>query len=190
MRVAILSCEYCNLHCFSIAEQSTTQQSRAEQSTAEYSTAQHRHHSTAKRSTAQQSTSEHSRTQQSCAKQDSTAEQSKAQHRRAQQSTTQQSTAQHSTYGQVWARVCIRATTFYALPVPLPRQVFWECFMGVWKWGRKRCWKSVSKGSPNGPQKLSKIDIIVFWRGPKRGPQKRALSRIRKSEILLLFTTL
>ena len=62
--------------------------------------------------------------------------------------------------------------------------------MGVWKWGRKKCWKSCSKGSPNGPQKLLKIDKSMFWRGLKKRPQKWTLSRIRKSEILPLFTTL
>ena len=62
--------------------------------------------------------------------------------------------------------------------------------MGVWKWGRKKCWKSGSKGSPNRPQKLLKIDKSVFWRGLKKRPQKWTLSRIRKSEILPLFTTL
>ena len=43
--------------------------------------------------------------------------------------------------------------------------------------------KKCFQGSPNGPHKLLKIDISVFWRGLQRGPQKGALSRIRKSEI-------
>ena len=93
-------------------------------------------------------------------------------------------------YGWRKAHLCLRATTFYALPVPLPRQVFIVVQMGVWKWGRRKCWKSGSKGSPNGPQKLLKIDKSVFWRGLKKRPQKWTLSRIRKSEILQLFTTL
>ena len=34
-------------------------------------------------------------------------------------------------YQPVQAHLCIRATTFYALPVPLPRQVFMLVQMGV-----------------------------------------------------------
>ena len=93
-------------------------------------------------------------------------------------------------YEQVQAHLWSRASTFYALPVPLPRQVYLLVQMGVWKWGRKKCWKSCSKGSPNGPQTLLKIDKSVFWRGLKKGPQKWTLARIRKSGILPLFTTL
>ena len=48
----------------------------------------------------------------------------------------------------------------------------------------------LKNGPPNGPQKLLKIDRSVFWRGLKKRPQKWTLSRIRKSEILPLFTTL
>ena len=50
----------------------------------------------------------------------------------------------------------------------------------------KKCFQRV----PNGPHKLSKFDKSVFWRGLKKGPQKGIVSRIRKSEIRLLFTTL
>ena len=92
-------------------------------------------------------------------------------------------------YGWREAHLWIRAVT-YALPVPLLRQVPKAVQKGVWKWGRKKCCKSDSKGSPNGPQKLSKIDKSVFWRGIKTGPQKGTLSRSRKSEIWLLFSTL
>ena len=40
------------------------------------------------------------------------------------------------------------------------------------------------------PKVVKKIDKSVFWRGLKKRPQKWTLSRIRKSEILPLFTTL
>ena len=68
-------------------------------------------------------------------------------------------------------------------------------FFFRFKWGSENeVETSVEKVVPKGPQmdpkKLSKIDKSVFWRGLKRGPQKGALSRIRKSEILQLFTTL
>ena len=71
-------------------------------------------------------------------------------------------------YQQVQTHLCIRATTFYALPAPLPRQVSGECFMGIWKWSQKKYRKSGSKGSPNGPQKSTKIDR----KGVLEGSQK------------------
>ena len=61
-------------------------------------------------------------------------------------------------YGWREAHLCIGATTFYALPVPLPRQVSKRLKKRVRKWGRKTWWTSGSKGTRNGPQKLSKID--------------------------------
>ena len=94
-------------------------------------------------------------------------------------------------YQQVQAHLWSRASTFYALPVPLPRQVFIVVQTGVWKWGRKKCWKSGSKGSPNGPQKLLKIDKSVFWRVSKRdlknGPSPGS-GKVRFCHYLLHFS--
>ena len=50
----------------------------------------------------------------------------------------------------------------------------------------KKWFQRVPKWTP----KVAKIDKSVFWRGLKKRPQKWTLSRIRKSEILLLFITL
>ena len=50
----------------------------------------------------------------------------------------------------------------------------------------KKWFQRVPKWTP----KVAKIDKNVFWRGLKKRPQKWTLSRIRKSEILPLFTTL
>ena len=51
-------------------------------------------------------------------------------------------------YQQVQTHLCIRATTFYALPVPLPRQ-----FIFRFKWGSENdVENSVEKVSPKGPQ--------------------------------------
>ena len=74
---------------------------------------------------------------------------------------------------EVQTHLWSRASTFYALPVPLPRQVSKIVKMGVWKWGQKQCWKSGSKGSPNGPQKLSKIDRKRAQEGSQKGTWKR-----------------
>ena len=51
-------------------------------------------------------------------------------------------------YEQVQAHLCVRATTFYALPVPLPRQVYF-----LVKWGAENeVEKNVEKVVPKGPQ--------------------------------------
>ena len=54
--------------------------------------------------------------------------------------------------------------------------------------------KSVEKVFPKGPQMDSKSrpksTESVLWRDSKEGPKNGTLSRIRESEILLLFTTL
>ena len=45
-------------------------------------------------------------------------------------------------------------------------------FLFMSKWGSENeVEKHVEKGSPNGPQKLLKIDKSVFWRGLKKRPQ-------------------
>ena len=69
------------------------------------------------------------------------------------------------------------------------RFIFW------FKWGSENeVEKSVEKVVPKGPQmdpkSIVKSTERVFWRGSKEGPKKGTLSRTRKSEILLLFTTL
>ena len=68
-------------------------------------------------------------------------------------------------------------------------------FLKLFKWGSENeVEKSVEKVVPKGPQmdpkSRPKSIERVFWRGLKKGPQKWTLSRIRKSEILLLFTAL
>ena len=52
-------------------------------------------------------------------------------------------------YQPVQAHVCIRATTFYALPVPLPRQVHVELFFGVVFFEVET---HAEKNVPKGPQ--------------------------------------
>ena len=93
-------------------------------------------------------------------------------------------------YQQVQPHLWIRATTFYALPVPLPRQVHVEVFFGVVSYVEKNVEKLVPKGAQRDPKSRPKSIKRVFWRGLERGPQNGTLSRTRKSEILLLFTTL
>ena len=72
----------------------------------------------------------------------------------------------------------------------------WRIYFIFWfKWGSENeVEKSVEKVVPKGPQmdpkSRPKSIERVFWRGLKKGPQKWTLSRIRKSEILPLFTTL
>jgi len=39
--------------------------------------------------------------------------------------------------------------------------------------GRNKCWKSCSKGSPNGPQKSTKIDRKGVQEGSRKGTSKR-----------------
>ena len=51
-------------------------------------------------------------------------------------------------YEQVQAHLCITATTFYALPVPLPRQFF---FRFEWR-SKNEVENSVEKVFPKGPQ--------------------------------------
>ena len=50
--------------------------------------------------------------------------------------------------------------------------------------------KMVSKGPQMDPKSRPKSTERAFRRGLEKGPQKGTLSRTRKSEILLLFTTL
>ena len=50
--------------------------------------------------------------------------------------------------------------------------------------------KVVPKGPQRDPKSRPKSTERAFRRGLEKGPQKGTLSRTRKSEILLLFTTL
>ena len=68
-------------------------------------------------------------------------------------------------------------------------------FLFMSKWGSENeVEKSVEKVVPKGAQMDTKSGPKsiqrVFRRGLERGPQNGTLSRTRKSEILLLFTTL
>ena len=58
----------------------------------------------------------------------------------------------------------------------------------------KHASRSLAKTGSKGPQVDPKSKLTstesMHWRGPKEGPEKGKLSRIRESEILLLFTTL
>ena len=55
----------------------------------------------------------------------------------------------------------------------------------------KKCIEKVfPKGPQMDPKSRPKSRERVFWRGSKEGPKKGTLSRIRKHEILQLFTTL
>ena len=65
-----------------------------------------------------------------------------------------------------------------------------ELFVGVFFQVEKSVKKVVPKGAQMDPKSRPKSTERVFWRGLKRGSQNGTLSRIRKSEILLLFTTL
>ena len=65
-----------------------------------------------------------------------------------------------------------------------------EGFFGVVFYVEKSVEKAVPKGPQRDPKSRPKSIERVFRRGLERGPQNGTLSRTRKSEILLLFTTL
>ena len=63
--------------------------------------------------------------------------------------------------------------------------------MGVWKWGRKKCRKSDSKGSPNGPQKSTKIDKKRVQEGSQKGTSKGdPLQDQEKWDFAVIYNTL
>ena len=95
-------------------------------------------------------------------------------------------------YGRVRAHLCIiRATTFYALPVPLPRQVSKILKRRVWKRAQKLCGKSGSKGSPNGPPKLTKIDKKRVQEGSQKETSKMDhLQDQEKWDFAIIYYTL
>ena len=63
--------------------------------------------------------------------------------------------------------------------------------MGVWKWGRKKCWKSGSKGFPNGPQKSTKIDRKGVLEGSQKGTTKMdPLQGQEKWDFAVIYCTL
>ena len=86
----------------------------------------------------------------------------------------------------------------FSSELQLPTRFPFHCqdrFLSRFKWGSENeVEKSVEKVLPKGPQmdpkSRPKSTERVFWRGLKKRPKKWTLSRIRKSEILLLFTTL
>ena len=86
----------------------------------------------------------------------------------------------------------------YASELQLSSRFPFHCqdrFLLWFKWGSENeVEKSVKKVTPRGPQmdpkSIPKSTDRVFWRGSKEGPKNGTLSRIRKSDILLLFTTL
>ena len=70
------------------------------------------------------------------------------------------------------------------------RQVHVELFFGFIFEVEKSVEKAVPKGAQMEAKSRPKSIERVFWGGLEKGTSKRTLSRTRKSEILLLFTTL
>ena len=72
-------------------------------------------------------------------------------------------------YGWREAHLCMRATTFYALPVPLPRQVHVELFFP----DRKTVLKKLFQRVPKWILKVDKIDKKRVQEGSRKGTSKR-----------------
>ena len=63
--------------------------------------------------------------------------------------------------------------------------------MGVWKWGRKTCWKSDSKGSPHEHQQLLNIDRRRVLERSQKGTSKRhPLQDQEKWDLAIIYYTL